>query len=101
MAKMRTSLGLLILTAALTGIFTGLRGSTFIVIGGRFGARLRILLFESLLQQAHATPSHHHHPPTSTTTTITHSAGARHHITSHHITSHHITLSIPQELDIT
>ena len=30
---------------------TGLRGSTFIVLGGRFGKRLRVLLFESLLKQ--------------------------------------------------
>ena len=34
-----------------TGIFTGFRGSTFICIGGRFGARLRERLFASLLNQ--------------------------------------------------
>ena len=34
-----------------TGVFTGLRGSTFIFIGGRFGSRLRTGLFESLLRQ--------------------------------------------------
>ena len=31
-------IGYLILTALLTGVFTGLRGSTFILVGGRFGA---------------------------------------------------------------
>ena len=30
----------LILTAVVTGVFTGFRGSTFIVIGGRFSVRL-------------------------------------------------------------
>ena len=38
-------------TALATGIFTGMRGSTFIVIGGRFGKRLRVRLFESLMRQ--------------------------------------------------
>ena len=38
-------------TAVVTGIFTGLRGSTFIVVGGRFGKRLRARLFASLLEQ--------------------------------------------------
>ena len=42
---------LLIATAFATGIFTGLRGSTFIVLGGRFGKRLRVQLFEALLKQ--------------------------------------------------
>ena len=42
---------LLLLTALITGIFTGLRGSTFIVIGGRFCQRLRQNLFEALLEQ--------------------------------------------------
>ena len=51
MERFRTYLFYLIGTALFTGVFTGLRGSTFIVIGGRFGARLRILLFESLLRQ--------------------------------------------------
>jgi ATP-binding cassette subfamily B (MDR/TAP) protein 9 len=41
----------LILTAFLTGIFTGLRGSTFTVIGGVFGKRLRVYLFRALLEQ--------------------------------------------------
>lgn len=38
-------------TAAVTGIFTGLRGSTFIVVGARFNVRLRRRLFASLLAQ--------------------------------------------------
>jgi len=42
---------LLVCAAFVTGIFTGFRGSTFIVIGGRFGVRLRQRLFDSLLQQ--------------------------------------------------
>ena len=36
---------LLVLTAVVTGVFTGFRGSTFIVIGGRFSVRLRRRLF--------------------------------------------------------
>ena len=42
---------LLVGTALITGVFTGFRGSTFIVIGGRFSVRLRQRLFASLLQQ--------------------------------------------------
>ena len=44
----------LIGTAFATGIFTGLRGSTFIVLGGRFGKRLRVHLFRALLRQVNA-----------------------------------------------
>ena len=50
-SALKQNLILLILTAFVTGIFTGLRGSTFIVVGGRFGKRLRTRLFESLLRQ--------------------------------------------------
>lgn len=41
----------LVLTAVGTGVFTGCRGSTFIYLGARFGARLRGALFDSLLEQ--------------------------------------------------
>ena len=34
-----------------TGLFTGVRGSTFMIIGARFGIRLRNELFASLLKQ--------------------------------------------------
>ena len=51
MQKFSKQMLLLILTALGTGVFTGFRGSTFIVIGGRFGKRLRLKLFASLLQQ--------------------------------------------------
>ena len=51
MARFRLYLLYLVLTAAGTGIFTGLRGSTFILLGGRFGRRLRVKLFEALLKQ--------------------------------------------------
>ena len=59
MQRFRTYMLALIGTALATGVFTGLRGSTFIVLGGRFGKRLRLRLFESLLAQAsprHAAP---------------------------------------------
>jgi len=42
---------LLLGVAFFTGIFTGLRGSTFLLIGGRFSKRLRQELFDALLQQ--------------------------------------------------
>jgi ATP-binding cassette subfamily B (MDR/TAP) protein 9 len=51
MERFRNFMLLLIGTALSTGIFTGFRGSTFIVIGGRFGKRLRMRLFEALLRQ--------------------------------------------------
>lgn len=38
-------------TAALTGIFTGMRGSTFLIVGARFSRRLQSRLFGSLLTQ--------------------------------------------------
>ena len=34
-----------------TGVFTGLRGSTFIFVGSRFSTRLRQRLFDALLAQ--------------------------------------------------
>ena len=37
--KFTTYMLLLVLTAVVTGVFTGFRGSTFIVIGGRFSVR--------------------------------------------------------------
>ena len=43
--------GFLILNAMITGLCTGFRGSTFIVLGGRFSKRLREHLFGSLLSQ--------------------------------------------------
>ena len=51
MENFRNYMLALIGTALGTGIFTGFRGSTFIVVGGRFGKRLRVRLFESLLKQ--------------------------------------------------
>lgn len=51
MGRFREYMLLLIGTALSTGIFTGFRGSTFIIIGGRFGKRLRIRLFKALLRQ--------------------------------------------------
>ena len=50
-SKFRSNMLALIGVALSTGLFTGLRGSTFIVIGGRFGKRLRIELFDALLRQ--------------------------------------------------
>ena len=44
-------MGFLILNAMITGLCTGFRGSTFIVLGGRFSKRLREHLFGSLLSQ--------------------------------------------------
>jgi hypothetical protein len=41
----------LILITMGTGIFTGVRGSTFILVGARFSVRLRRALFRSLLRQ--------------------------------------------------
>ena len=41
----------LVVTSAVTGIFTGVRGSTFIVLGARFSLRLRQMLFDKLLEQ--------------------------------------------------
>lgn len=38
-------------TAALTGIFTGIRGSTFLIVGARFSRRLQSRLFSALLRQ--------------------------------------------------
>lgn len=38
-------------TAALTGLFTGMRGSTFLIVGARFSRRLQSRLFGSLLTQ--------------------------------------------------
>jgi ATP-binding cassette subfamily B (MDR/TAP) protein 9 len=49
--KFTTYMLLLVLTAVVTGVFTGFRGSTFIVIGGRFSVRLRRRLFSSLMRQ--------------------------------------------------
>ena len=51
MGRFREYMLLLIGTALSTGIFTGFRGSTFIIIGGRFGKRLRMRLFKALLRQ--------------------------------------------------
>ena len=48
--KFKRYILMLIVTALVTGVFTGLRGSTFIVLGGRFGKRLRVKLFEALLR---------------------------------------------------
>ena len=45
------TMSILVLTAVGTGVFTGCRGSTFIYLGARFGARLRGALFDSLLEQ--------------------------------------------------
>jgi ABC-type bacteriocin/lantibiotic exporter with double-glycine peptidase domain len=41
---------LLVVTAAITGLATGVRGSTFIVVGSRFSTRIREALFRKLLQ---------------------------------------------------
>eukprot|EP00968_Pinguiococcus_pyrenoidosus_P022918 scaffold3469_cov246-Pinguiococcus_pyrenoidosus.AAC.6 len=41
----------LVITAAVTGVFTGIRGSTFLVVGARFSMRLRQRLFDSVLKQ--------------------------------------------------
>ena len=41
----------LLATGFVTGIFTAVRGSTFIVVGARFGIRMRKLLYASLLRQ--------------------------------------------------
>ena len=41
----------LVATAAVTGLCTGVRGSSFIWAGGRFATRLRARLFEALLAQ--------------------------------------------------
>eukprot|EP00670_Eutreptiella_braarudii_P021314 CAMPEP_0174347014 /NCGR_PEP_ID=MMETSP0811_2-20130205/2941_1 /TAXON_ID=73025 ORGANISM="Eutreptiella gymnastica-like, Strain CCMP1594" /NCGR_SAMPLE_ID=MMETSP0811_2 /ASSEMBLY_ACC=CAM_ASM_000667 /LENGTH=179 /DNA_ID=CAMNT_0015472159 /DNA_START=185 /DNA_END=720 /DNA_ORIENTATION=+ len=41
----------LVATAAVTGVFTGLRGSTFMVVGARFSVRMRQRLFDSILRQ--------------------------------------------------
>ena len=49
--KFRSYMLLLVGAAIGTGIFTGFRGSTFIVIGGRFSVRLRQRLFASLMRQ--------------------------------------------------
>jgi len=40
----------LLVTAAITGLATGVRGSTFIVLGSRFSTRLRQALFDQLLR---------------------------------------------------
>ena len=40
---------LLVIVAAVTGLATGVRGSTFIVLGARFSTRLRQKLFDRLL----------------------------------------------------
>ena len=50
-AKFHQYMLYLVLCAAVTGCFTGLRGSTFIIVGARFSARLRQRLFDALLQQ--------------------------------------------------
>ena len=50
----------LVATAAVTGVFTGLRGSTFMVVGARFSVRMRQRLFDSILRQvwrSHLHPS--------------------------------------------
>ena len=49
--KFRSYMLMLVGCAIGTGIFTGFRGSTFIVIGGRFSVRLRQRLFASLMRQ--------------------------------------------------
>ena len=72
----------LIGTAALTGIFTGLRGSTFIFIGGRFGARLRTKLFEALLKQEVRPPLTFPHLPSPSLTSA--------HLPSPSLTSAHL-----------
>ena len=41
----------LVVTAAVTGLFTGVRGSTFMIVGARFGVRVRQKLFDALLLQ--------------------------------------------------
>jgi ATP-binding cassette subfamily B (MDR/TAP) protein 9 len=40
----------LVITAAITGFATGVRGSTFTVIGARFSTRLRTKLFDAMLR---------------------------------------------------
>ncbi|EEC48856.1 predicted protein [Phaeodactylum tricornutum CCAP 1055/1] len=42
---------LLVLASVLAGVFSGLRGSVFTVVGGRVNVRLRIQLMDSLLSQ--------------------------------------------------
>ncbi|GAB5361251.1 hypothetical protein AAMO2058_000697400 [Amorphochlora amoebiformis] len=42
---------ILVVVACVTGIFTGIRGSTFTIVGARFSCRLRESLFRSLLSQ--------------------------------------------------
>jgi len=41
----------LVMASILAGVFAGLRGSVFTVVGGRVNVRLRILLMDSLLSQ--------------------------------------------------
>ena len=50
-SEFERTMSTLVLTAVGTGVFTGCRGSTFIYLGARFGARLRGALFDSLLEQ--------------------------------------------------
>jgi ATP-binding cassette subfamily B (MDR/TAP) protein 9 len=42
---------LLILYAVLCGVFTGLRGGVFTVVGARVNRRIRLMLFSSLMRQ--------------------------------------------------
>lgn len=49
--RLMTNIRLLVTASVLAGIFSGLRGSIFTVVGGRVNVRLRTLLMDSLLAQ--------------------------------------------------
>lgn len=49
MTKFHEYMWLLVVTAAITGVATGIRGSSFIVLGSRFSTRIREALFRKLL----------------------------------------------------
>ena len=46
-----TNIKLLLIASCLAGIFSGLRGSIFTIVGGRVNVRLRVQLMDSLLSQ--------------------------------------------------